>query len=295
MAVDDFLTKYYARYANKSSAPTLISSRNNTSTAVSPVENTTSSGYGSTLQANLGSQQNSAAQSYNTKRAGSNAVVAQDLINKSAGNTQTNEYGIVTKPASTFASTAKLNLSAINNRGEIALQGAQDKAQWQQLKKLQDLNNNYNVSTVFGAGYDPSYIAAGASSNNPGAQALAIAMTAYKNGTHYVWGGNSLTSGVDCSGLVQQAYKKLGIKLPRTTYEQAKSGQVINVKSALPGDLMFYNTGRKDPNGIGTYGHVAIYMGNGQILEAANSKAGIRISSINGYNGSPALVVRPWS
>jgi cell wall-associated NlpC family hydrolase len=134
----------------------------------------------------------------------------------------------------------------------------------------------------------------GATANNPGAKAVALAMKAVQNHTPYVWGGNSLTRGVDCSGLVQQVYRQLGISLPRTTYEQAKSGRRVSTTQLRPGELVFYNTGSRDPNGIGTYGHVAIYMGNGKVVEAANSRAGLRVSNLTGYNGAPAAAVRPY-
>jgi cell wall-associated NlpC family hydrolase len=283
MAIDDFLAKYYERYQKKSdNVPKLLSSIN-------------SAPYGNTLQGKIGLSANKAAEDYGNVRTKSSIRVAADMADKSAGQIPVDENGIVQKQSPLFPTTSKFNLKSIGERGSIATAGEESKAQWQQAKKLQDLYSNYNVSTVFGANYDPQLIPPGATSNSKGAQALAIAMTALKNGTPYVWGGNSLVNGVDCSGLVQQAYSKLGIKLPRSTYEQAKAGQVVSVGNALPGDLVFYNTGSRDPNGIGTYGHVGIYMGNGKILEAANSKAGIRTSSINGSNGAPSLVIRPWS
>jgi cell wall-associated NlpC family hydrolase len=160
---------------------------------------------------------------------------------------------------------------------------------------MQDLSSNYNVSTIFGTNYDPHNLPPGSTNNNPGAQAVAIAITAFKNHTPYSWGGNSLTNGVDCSGLVQQAYAKLGIKLPRTTYEQAKSGQVIHgIQNALPGDLVFYNTGSSDPNGIGKNSHVALYLGNGMVIEAYNSRVGIREAKFD-TSGAPSTIIRPWS
>src|SRR5690606_16347624 len=56
-------------------------------------------------------------------------------------------------------------------------------------------------------------------------------------GIPYVWGGNSLTKGVDCSGLVQQVYKQFGIALPRTADQQAHTGVKTSISKLLPGDL----------------------------------------------------------
>ena len=243
---------------------------------------------GTLLQSVLQNTKNNAQSIYNDYRQNATTDLAQNVLKQSAGIVPTDKYGIITPPKSS-QETSSANLGTIDQIGKTALQGAQDQALWQQLNKAQNLN-----TSSFGS-FDPSNIPSGAAVDNPGAQAVAVAMTAFNNGTPYVWGGNSLTKGVDCSGLVQLAYAKLGIKLPRSSYEQAKSGQVIHgTKNAMPGDLIFYNTGQGDPNGIGVNSHVAIYLGNGMILEAANSKAGIRKVSIN-YDGTPSTIVRPWS
>jgi cell wall-associated NlpC family hydrolase len=245
---------------------------------------------GSTVEAVLNNSKNNAQTSYSNYRKTVSTDLAQRVLKNSAGNVPVDQYGIVQKPTNDYDTPARNNIEAISHVGQTALQGAQDKAAWQKLNQLQ----NMNVAPT-GATYDPKLIAPGAKTSNLGAQAVAIALTAFKNKTPYVWGGNSLVNGVDCSGLTQQAYAKLGIKLPRTTYEQAKFGQIINgVHNALPGDLIFYNTGSSDPNGIGKNSHVALYLGNGMVLEAYNSRVGIRESRVNA-SGTPATIVRPWS
>lgn len=102
-------------------------------------------------------------------------------------------------------------------------------------------------------------------------------------GNPYVWGGTSLTSGADCSGYVMGVFKKYGVKLPRTSREQANSGTTVSVSEAKPGDLVFYSNGK-------TINHVAIYIGGGQVIHASNPKTGIRISNVN-YR-SPVKAVR---
>ena len=86
-------------------------------------------------------------------------------------------------------------------------------------------------------------------------------------GNPYVWGGTSLTSGADCSGFTQSVYAQFGYSLPRTSYDQQNWGTEVSYADAQPGDLICYG------------GHVAIYMGNGQIVHASNSRDGIKISN----------------
>ncbi len=99
-----------------------------------------------------------------------------------------------------------------------------------------------------------------------------------------VWGGTSLTKGADCSGFVLSIYKKYGYKLPHYSGSQAKSGTKISFDDIQPGDLIFYN------NDKGIIGHVAIYIGNSQIIHASSPKSGIKISKYN-YR-TPAKYVR---
>ena len=84
-------------------------------------------------------------------------------------------------------------------------------------------------------------------------------------GNPYVWGGTSLTNGADCSGFVQSVYAHFGIQLPRTTWDQEYTGTGISYEEAVPGDLILYE------------GHVGIYMGDGQIVNAINPSKGIGI------------------
>ena len=85
-------------------------------------------------------------------------------------------------------------------------------------------------------------------------------------GNPYVWGGTSLTNGADCSGFVQQVYAYFGISLPRTSYEQRGVGTAVSYDQAVPGDIVCYD------------GHVGIYIGDGQIVNAMNPDQGSGIS-----------------
>jgi cell wall-associated NlpC family hydrolase len=95
-------------------------------------------------------------------------------------------------------------------------------------------------------------------------------------GNPYVWGGESLTRGADCSGFVQAIYADFGYHIPRVSGDQASSaGQKVSVSDLLPGDLIFYT------NSSGNVNHVAMYIGNGMIVHAANSRQGIIRSKYN--------------
>ena len=117
-------------------------------------------------------------------------------------------------------------------------------------------------------------------------------------GNKYVYGGNSLTNGVDCSGFTQQVMLHFGISIPRVADDQMKGQDylkkykytIVDMGSIQPGDLLFY--------GSGNYAsHVAIYMGNGKIVHASNSQpypaGGIKVSNYN-YQ-TPLRAVRYWS
>lgn len=93
-------------------------------------------------------------------------------------------------------------------------------------------------------------------------------------GNPYVWGGTSLTKGTDCSGFVMRVFQKYGVKLPRNSRAQASCGTTIKVSEAKPGDLIFYAKGK-------TINHVAIYIGNGQVVHASSPKTGIKISNVS--------------
>ena len=93
-------------------------------------------------------------------------------------------------------------------------------------------------------------------------------------GNPYVSGGTSLTTGADCSGFVQAIYRQFNIKLPRTTTDQAKSGEEVIIEEIKPGDIVSYGYGT-------TVTHSAIYIGNGKIVHSSTPELGVRIDKIN--------------
>lgn len=92
-------------------------------------------------------------------------------------------------------------------------------------------------------------------------------------GGPYVYGGNSLTNGTDCSGFTKLVYANYGINLPRSAPEQAYSGVSVGLDNIMPGDLVLSGYD-------GVIGHVAIYIGNGQLVHALNSNVGIVVTSL---------------
>ncbi|MDO5132165.1 MAG: SH3 domain-containing C40 family peptidase [Eubacteriales bacterium] len=97
-------------------------------------------------------------------------------------------------------------------------------------------------------------------------------------GLPYVWGSESLTSGADCSGFTRAIYEQFGVDLYHYDLSQREQGYpVASLDEALPGDLVFYE------------GHVAIYIGDGKIVHAANSKDDTIISNAD-Y--SPVVCIR---
>lgn len=101
-------------------------------------------------------------------------------------------------------------------------------------------------------------------------------------GTPYVWGGNDLRKGVDCSGLVQQVYKNFGINVSRTTYSQIGEGKAVKMNELQAGDMVFFDTNprQKGPD------HVGIYIGNGQVLHAPRPGAKVRVEKMETMGGA---------
>ena len=94
-------------------------------------------------------------------------------------------------------------------------------------------------------------------------------------GNRYVWGGTSLTNGVDCSGFTMRVMEKFGVSLPHYSGSQAQMGKKVTSATMKPGDLMFYAGSNGEVN------HVAIYIGNGRIVHAASRRSGIKTSTWN--------------
>ena len=111
----------------------------------------------------------------------------------------------------------------------------------------------------------------GTTSDTSAGQAVVTEAKKYL-GVPYVWGGTDPTKGLDCSGLVQLVYKKLGIDLPRVSYEQARAGTAVpSLDQAKPGDILAFGS---------PVHHVAIYIGDHKMIEAPRPGKDVRVSDV---------------
>ncbi len=124
------------------------------------------------------------------------------------------------------------------------------------------------TSTVDGAAATGST----ASGSTASAGAAVVAEARRYLGVPYVWGGTDPQKGLDCSGLVQLVYRKMGIDLPRVSYEQAKVGTAVpSLDQAKPGDILAFGS---------PVHHVAIYIGDHQMIEAPRPGKDVRVSDV---------------
>ncbi|MFX1516905.1 MAG: C40 family peptidase, partial [Promethearchaeota archaeon] len=117
--------------------------------------------------------------------------------------------------------------------------------------------------------------------SNTGSSVVAKAKS--YQGTPYQWGGNTPGKGLDCSGLTQNVFKQFGINLPRTSKEQSKVGTPVSLAQAIPGDLLFFGTGKKGIH------HVGVYAGNGMYVHAPKKGDVVKTSSLADRNDLAAI------
>ncbi|USY23223.1 NlpC/P60 family protein [Nocardiopsis exhalans] len=107
-------------------------------------------------------------------------------------------------------------------------------------------------------------------------------------GVPYVWGGTTPNVGFDCSGLLQWAFREAGVSIPRVTHDQWNAGQRVEWDDLQRGDLLFW---RSDPTAPNYISHVAIYLGDGQMLEAPRTGLDVRVTSVRTANYAGAVRV----
>jgi cell wall-associated NlpC family hydrolase len=121
-----------------------------------------------------------------------------------------------------------------------------------------------------------------------GIGATMVAAARHYLGVDYQWGGTS-AKGVDCSGLVYLAGKAAGVDLPRISFEQANYGTRVALNKLRPGDLVAWDNSSRNPGAD----HIAIYIGNGQVIEAPHPGGKVQIVPI--FDTAQAWGVRmPW-
>lgn len=110
-------------------------------------------------------------------------------------------------------------------------------------------------------------------------------------GVPYRWGGETVSTGFDCSGFVRAIYEQtVGLVLPRRSDEQAAATRAIDPSELEPGDLVFFNTMRR------AFSHVGIYMGDGKFIHAPRTGAVVRVENLTGaywrarFNGARRVI-----
>jgi cell wall-associated NlpC family hydrolase len=128
----------------------------------------------------------------------------------------------------------------------------------------------------------PAAVAAPAVAPNQAAQTVVDTALA-QQGAPYAWGGAGPSS-FDCSGLVQYAYKAAGVSMPHSSRTQSTMGTPVSRASLQPGDLVFFYS---------PVSHVAIYIGNGQIVQASTYGQPVAVTNLDympGYNSARRIV-----
>lgn len=152
------------------------------------------------------------------------------------------------------------------------------------------LMGRYGSSPVPGGGAGMGSTATNSSGGGGGGPVSANALAQYaeaKIGTPYAWGGGGVngpgkgfaqgadTVGFDCSSFMQYIFGHFGVFLPRTTYDQVKCGVAVSAQDAMPGDLLFFDGPPSAP------GHVGMYLGDGQMIEAPHTGASVRVRQVD--------------
>ena len=162
---------------------------------------------------------------------------------------------------------------------EAARAAAEQEAARKAAEKQEVKKSGAGSSAGSSSGSSAGSSAGGSAGSGSGSSAGQSAQTASSNGQAvvdyarqflgkpYVYGGNSLTNGTDCSGFVKGVYAAFGINLPRTSSEQRSVGYAVSLSEIQPGDIVCYS------------GHVGIYAGNNTLIHASNEKTGITLTS----------------
>lgn len=187
------------------------------------------------------------------------------------------------------ATYGRVNASILNLRAEASLSSniigklnyyetvtiLDTEGEWHKVQ-TSDNQIGYTFSTYI-TQYDPSAISDTSQVRN---DVIEYAMQFL--GNPYVYGGTSLTNGVDCSSYTQQILGKFGYRINRTSSTQYNNGRRISANELLPGDLVFYGYS-------GIISHVAIYIGDGKIIHASDPTRGILISGLYTQGKKPYI------
>ncbi len=187
------------------------------------------------------------------------------------------EYISINKTVNKDTHTSSLTNKTINNYASSLISKTVNKDASNSTSKTinKDTSNSTNKITNKDTNNSTNKTINKDTSSSTGVTAQQVLAYAYQfEGYPYVWGGSSPSTGFDCSGFVQYVYAHFGINLPRTTFEQVNCGTPVSLNNIKPGDLVFEFGSSEGPN------HVGIYIGNGQMIDAAGVGQGVTISKL---------------
>ena len=187
------------------------------------------------------------------------------------------EYISINKTVNKDTHTSSLTNKTINNYASSLISKTVNKDASNSTSKTinKDTSNSANKTINKDTSNSTNKTINKDTSSSTGVTAQQVLAYAYQfEGYPYVWGGSSPSTGFDCSGFVQYVYAHFGINLPRTTFEQVNCGTPVSLNNIKPGDLVFEFGSSEGPN------HVGIYIGNGQMIDAAGVGQGVTISKL---------------
>ena len=155
------------------------------------------------------------------------------------------------------------------------LKAEEEASEAKELERLQAISASNNTAGTSSTPTSSNKAISSFSATNTSSSRSKIVEYALRfEGNSYVWGGTSLTNGADCSGFTQSVFRDKGISIPRTSRSQATGGKKISIDNIQPGDLIFYEK-------RGSINHVALYIGNGKVINASSPETGITIRNYN--------------
>lgn len=149
------------------------------------------------------------------------------------------------------------------------------------LRRLSSVVMLFVVSAVFLGGCAGADNSGRAISAMEGDAGVVLSLAYSRLGVPYVFGGSDWENGMDCSGFTQQVFKRVGVDIPRTAFAQFQSGQKIAREDAVPGDLIFWGTGRGNGED-----HVALYVGEGRMIHESTSSGVAEVPVIEQLHGT---------